>query len=110
MATTMTPTEAEALLADCRLKIDAIDAQLRELLNRRAGIVEGVVRAKQSLAMPIYEPKREENVVRKVNEGNPGPLSDEAFRHIFETIMSEMRILQQVYLDQISQTAKGTAE
>ncbi len=110
MAQKMTPAEAEALLAECRQKIDAIDAQLRELLNRRAAIVEGVVRAKETLAMPIYEPKREENVVRRVTEGNPGPLSAEAFRHIFETIMAEMRIMQQVYLDRNSQAAKGTAE
>jgi chorismate mutase len=104
----MTPAEAEALLADCRRKIDTIDAQLRELLNRRAGIVEGVVRAKETLAMPIHEPKREESVVRRVTEGNPGPLGDEAFRHIFETIMAEMRNMQQVYLDRPVQPAKGT--
>jgi len=109
----MTPAEAEALLTGCRQKIDAIDAQLRDLLNRRATIVEGVVRSKEALAMPIYEPKREENVVRRVTEGNPGPLGDEAFRRIFETIMAEMRAIQQLYLDQQTQaeparTAKGT--
>ena len=112
----MTQAEAESLLAECRQKIDAIDTQLRELLNRRAGIVEGVVRAKEVLAMPVYEPKREENVIRKVAEGNPGPLSDQAFRHIFDTIMSEMRQMQQVYLDQQKlskdrqKLSKGSAE
>jgi chorismate mutase-like protein len=107
-ATNITPAEAEALLTECRQKIDAIDAQLRELLNRRAGIVEGVVRAKQALQMPIYEPKREETVVRRVTDANPGPLSDEAFRHIFEIIMAEMRVMQQVYLDRQEEFAKGT--
>ena len=111
----MTPAEAEALLADCRQQIDAIDAQLRELLNQRASIVEGVVRAKEALAMPIYEQRREEYVVRKVTEGNPGPLGDEAFRRIFETIMAEMRAMQQMYLDQQNQlkpvqSAEGTHE
>ena len=95
----MTRTEAEALLADCRRKIDAIDVELRDLLNRRAGIVDDVVRAKEALAMPVYEAAREEEVVRKATTGNPGPLSDHAFRHIFETIMQEMRMIQQVYLD-----------
>ena len=106
----MTQAEAEALLAECRQKIDAIDTQLRELLNYRAEIVEGVVRAKESLAMPVYEPKREDNVIRKVSEGNPGPLSDDAFRHIFETIMGEMRQMQQVYLDRRQTQPKGTEE
>jgi chorismate mutase len=82
----MTQAEAQGLLAECRRKIDALDLELRELLNRRAGIVD--------------------DVVRKVTSGNTGPLSDEAFRHIFETIMREMRMIQQVYLDQ----RRGKAE
>ena len=102
----MTQAEAQGLLAQCRRKIDALDLELRELLNRRAGIVDDVVRAKEALAMPVYEASREEDVVRKVTSGNPGPLSDEAFRHIFETIMREMRMIQQVYLDQ----RRGKAE
>jgi chorismate mutase len=95
----MTQAEAEELLAKCRHRIDALDLELRQLLNRRAGIVDDVVRAKEALAMPVYEAAREEEVVRKVIAGNPGPLSDQAFRHIFETIMREMRMIQQVYLD-----------
>jgi len=95
----MTRTEAEELLANCRRKIDAIDVELRDLLNRRAGIVDDVVRAKETLGMPVYEAAREEEVVRKATTANPGPLSDSAFRHIFETIMQEMRMIQQVYLD-----------
>ena len=95
----MTEAEAEWLLAECRRKIDLLDFELREILNRRAGIVDDVVRAKEALAMPVYEAAREAEVVRKVIDGNPGPLSDQAFRHIFESIMREMRMIQQVYLD-----------
>ena len=95
----MTAAEAEWLLAECRRKIDVIDLQLRDLLNQRAGIVDDVVRAKEALAIPIYEPNREEDVIRKAASGNPGPLGDEAFRHIFEVVMREMRQIQQVYLD-----------
>jgi len=50
----MTQAEAQALLADCRRKIDAIDVELRDLLNRRARIVDDVVRAKEALGMPVY--------------------------------------------------------
>ena len=95
----MTPAEAEWSLAECRRKIDLIDGQLRDLLNTRAGIVDDVVRAKEVLGMPVYEPKRETEVVRKATSGNAGPLSDEALQHIFETMMREMRQIQQVYLD-----------
>jgi len=102
----MTQAEAEWSLAECRRKIDALDVQLRDLLNQRARIVDDVVRAKEALAMPVFEPKREAEVIRKATSGNPGPLSDEAFRHIFEAIMQEMRQIQQVYLDR----QKGTQE
>jgi len=37
--------------------------------------------------------------VRKATNGNPGPLSNQALQHIFEAIMQEMRMIQQVYLD-----------
>jgi len=102
----MTQAEARGLLAECRRKIDALDVELRDVLSRRAAIVDEVVRAKEALAMPVYEAAREEDVVRKVIAGNPGPLSDQALRHIFETIMREMRLIQQVYLDQ----RRGKAE
>ncbi len=106
----MTQAEAEWLLAECRRKIDALDLRLRDLLNQRAVIVDDVVRAKEALAMPIYEPKREEDVVRNAVTGNPGPLSEEALRNIFETIMREMRQIQQVYLDRKDPGERGTPE
>lgn len=102
----MTGTEAESLLAECRRKIDQIDSQLRDLLNQRATIVDDVVRAKESLNLPILEPKREEEVIRRAISGNPGPLGNEAFRNIFEVIMREMRQIQQVYLDQQQEKRK----
>ena len=106
----MTPAEAEWLLAECRRKIDALDAQLRDLLNQRAEIVRDVVRAKEQLSLPVYEPKREEDVVRRAITGNQGPLGDDALRHIFETIMREMRQIQEVYLEAQAAKRQGTAE
>ena len=102
----MTGVEAERLLAECRREIDKIDGQLRDLLNQRAAIVDGVVRAKEALALPIHEPTREQEVIRKATDGNPGPLDDEAFRHIFEVIMREMRLIQQIYLDRRQEKSK----
>jgi len=99
----MTQAEADWLLAECRRKIDGIDRDLRARLNERAAIVEDVVRAKEILAMPVYEAKREEEVARRAMAGNPGPLSDAALQRIFQTIMIEMRQLQQVYLDRQGQ-------
>lgn len=102
----MTGAEAESLLAECRRTIDQIDSQLRDLLNQRATIVDDVVRAKESLNLPILEPKREEEVIRRATDGNPGPLGNEAFRNIFEVIMREMRQIQRIYIDRQREKSK----
>ena len=82
-------------LDECREKIDEIDVRLMQLLNERSRIVERIGAAKRALAMPIYEPKREDNVLRNVLGHNAGPLPAEAVRRVFERIMDEMRTLQQ---------------
>ena len=94
----MTQEEARRLLAECRSKIDAIDCQLVELLNRRTRIVEDIGRAKEAAGLPIYEPNREEDVYRNVFANNQGPLTSEALRGIYERIIDEMRSLQRMRL------------
>ena len=49
--------------------------------------------------MPIYEPKREEEVLRNIAEHNAGPLPQEAAQRIFERIIDEMRTLQRMRMD-----------
>ena len=81
-------------LADCRRRIDGVDLKLLELLNERTKIVEEIGRIKQKLTLPIYEPKREEDVFRNVTSNNLGPLTSEALKRIFERIIDEMRTIQ----------------
>jgi chorismate mutase/prephenate dehydratase len=87
----MTEAEADWLLAECRRKIDQLDFEMREMLNRRADIARDVVRAKRVLGRDIYDPQREEQVLRRVAAANPGPLSDEAIERIFQAIIRETR-------------------
>jgi len=81
-------------LAECRRKIDVLDLRLLELLNERTRIVEQIGHIKQHLDLPIYEPKREEDVFRNVTTHNSGPLSSEAVKRVFERIIDEMRNIQ----------------
>jgi chorismate mutase len=92
----MTREEALRALAESRKEIDALDLQLLELLNQRTRVVEGIGRAKESAGLPIYEPKREEDVFRNVTDHNQGPLSADAVKSIFERIIDEMRTLQRM--------------
>ena len=83
-------------LADCRRRIDQLDVKIVELLNQRTRVVEEIGRAKEALEMPIYEPKREEDVFRNVTDHNQGPLTADAVKGIFERIIDEMRSLQRM--------------
>ncbi len=81
-------------LAECRTLIDAVDLKLLGLLNERTRIVEEIGRIKQNLSLPIYEPKREDQVFHNVTSNNNGPLTAEALKRIFERIIDEMRNIQ----------------
>src|SRR5277367_6619467 len=92
----MTREEGLRALAESRKAIDAIDLRLLELLNQRTRVVEEIGRAKESLKLPIYEPKREDDVFRNVTDHNQGPLTSDAVKSIFERIIDEMRTLQKM--------------
>jgi chorismate mutase len=81
-------------LTECRIEIDGVDLKILALLNERTKIVEEIGRIKQNLSLPIYEPKREDQVFRNVTSNNHGPLSAEALKRIFERIIDEMRSIQ----------------
>ncbi len=81
-------------LAECRRSIDGIDARIISLLNERTLVVEEIGRVKRTFGMPIYEPKREDEVFENVTAHNAGPLSSAALRRVFERIIDEMRGVQ----------------
>jgi chorismate mutase len=82
-------------LSDCRRQIDQLDLRIVELLNQRTEIVHEIGRIKQQFSLPIYEPKREDQVFQNVTGHNAGPLTSEALKRIFERIIDEMRTIQQ---------------
>ena len=90
----MTVEEALHALEDCRVLIDAIDLRLLTLLNERTQVVEEIGRVKRSAKLPIYEPKREDQVYANVTSHNRGPLTPDAVKRIFERIIDEMRTIQ----------------
>ncbi len=81
-------------IAACRDAIDAIDAQLVALLSSRAQNVVEIGRLKGLLQMEIYQPAREEAVLRHVRSVNPGPLDGDAMARLFERIIDEARRLE----------------
>jgi len=88
------------ILRDCRDRIDELDRRILDLINQRTRIVERIGQVKQGLKMPIYEPKREDEVFRNVTGNNRGPLPAEAVRRVFERIIDEMRNVQKIRMEQ----------
>ena len=95
----MTRDEALAKLEECRVLIDNVDQRIVALLNERTQVVEEIGRVKRESALPIYEPKREEQVFANVTGSNHGPMSSDALRRIFERIIDEMRKIQRMRME-----------
>ncbi|WP_020652510.1 prephenate dehydratase [Massilia niastensis] len=81
-------------LKPLREQIDAIDAQILELLSRRGQVAEQVGHVKAETNAPVFRPEREAQVLRGVAERNPGPLKDRDVQTIFREIMSSCRALE----------------
>lgn len=83
-------------LAECRTLIDDVDLKILALLNERTRIVEEIGQVKQTLTLPIYEPKREEQVFENITSNNRGPMPNDAVKRVFERIIDEMRSIQKL--------------
>lgn len=92
----MTAEEARARLDELRILIDDVDRRIVDLLNERTRVVEDIGQVKKHSALPVYEPKREEQVFANITAHNHGPLSPEAVRRIFERIIDEARSIQRI--------------
>lgn len=77
-----------------RERVDEVDHELVRLLNERAQLVQEMGAYKQESGIPLFDPKREEEILSKVAEENPGPIYDSSMRDIFELIMHRIRDIE----------------
>jgi chorismate mutase / prephenate dehydratase len=82
-------------LKDLRGRIDAIDDEILELLNRRAEVVIEVGHAKAGKDRDFYVPSRERDIYERLCAGNRGPFPTEAIRKVFREIISASLSLEQ---------------
>ncbi|HEY5633247.1 MAG TPA: prephenate dehydratase [Burkholderiaceae bacterium] len=87
-------SEGDERLGALRVRIDAVDAQLLELLNRRAAIAQEVGELKRETNAPVFRPEREAQVLARVRERNAGPITDEGAVAIFREVISACRELE----------------
>jgi chorismate mutase/prephenate dehydratase len=82
-------------LALLREQIDRIDAQVLNLLNRRASLAMRIGHLKSRDRASVYVPSRERQVLARLAELNKGPLSTDAVRAIYREIISASRALEE---------------
>ncbi|GAA5236494.1 prephenate dehydratase [Verticiella sediminum] len=84
-------------LAPLREGIDALDAQILELLSERARLALRVGEVKHALGgqdVAVLRPEREAQVIRGLQARNPGPLPTDAVHAVWTEIISACRGLE----------------
>jgi len=89
--------DLQKALASVRSEIDGIDTELLRLLNQRARCAQkvGEIKAAHGEAGHIYRPEREAQVLRRLQEINPGPLPSENITFFFREVMSACLSLEE---------------
>jgi chorismate mutase-like protein len=72
---------------DWRRKIDAIDTALLHLLNLRTELALEVGRLKNEEGVALRALGREQEILTRMRELNPGPLDNEAVAKIYQLIL-----------------------
>jgi chorismate mutase / prephenate dehydratase len=74
---------------DWRRKIDAIDTAMLHLLNLRAELSIEVGRMKCEAGVPLRAPEREQEILTRMKQSNPGPLDAETIGKVYQLILDE---------------------
>lgn len=83
-------------LSELREQIDALDAEILTLFNRRAGLAQQVAEAKLAAGETdnFYRPEREAQVLQRVRDLNAGPLDGDTVARLFRELMSACLALE----------------
>ena len=79
---------------ELRDRVDEVDKDLVRALNERARIVQEIMAMKAEAGAPVYDPKREEEILQRAMEYNEGPIYDTSMREIYELILHRIRDLE----------------
>jgi 3-deoxy-7-phosphoheptulonate synthase/chorismate mutase len=78
----MTDPQIQAL----RDQVDAVNVEILQALNKRAGLVEQIGARQTELAQSHFDPKRESEMLEKLTNANQGPFSSATVRALFKEI------------------------
>jgi prephenate dehydratase/chorismate mutase len=99
---------SEPKINNPRAEIDRIDSEILRLLNQRAEIALRVGAAKTVVDTSLCDPKRESEVLTRLQQENPGPFDEHSVASIFQRIIDESLHLQQKTYRRPSETGTET--
>src|SRR5438094_7981657 len=85
-----------AQIRSLRNAIDKLDLQILKLVNERADAAGDIGKLKSETSSEVFDPVREEEVLKNVIEASKGPLDEITIRAIFREIISGARALQKI--------------
>jgi chorismate mutase/prephenate dehydratase len=104
------PTDnGQKSLEQWRHEIDILDAELLRLLNKRAEIASELGALKVSSGLPVYDGRRERQILARLSQTNPGPLDQDGIASIFRCIIRESRRVERNSQPRLSQANHSQA-
>jgi chorismate mutase/prephenate dehydratase len=82
-------------LEKLRKKIDRIDEEILEALNRRSRVVLEVAKLKRDNKARYYSPEREQEILERLAGANQGPFPNDALKLIYREILSASLSLEE---------------
>ena len=81
-------SDADETVESYRERIAAADRALVEAVNARIGLVAELKAYKEARGISFLDPDRERELMRALQEANPGPLSEDGLRGLVEHVLA----------------------
>ena len=82
-------------LSEWRARIDEVDEELVDLINKRLEYAVEIGRIKRAEGLEVRDPQRERDLLQRLQQYNQGPLGDRALVDVFTRIIAEARGLEE---------------
>jgi chorismate mutase len=79
--------DRDQVLRELREQIAANDLALLEVVNRRLALVRQLKEHKDAHGIEFVDKAQEDALVERLAEANPGPLSPDAVRELYRTLL-----------------------
>jgi 3-deoxy-7-phosphoheptulonate synthase/chorismate mutase len=86
---------ADSSIQELRSRVDVINLQILELLNKRAVLASDIGKLQQQAGTTFYDPQRESQMLTALEQNNKGPFSNETVKALFKEIFRASLALEE---------------